>query len=239
MEKFSDKAALEIHLRNKEIRILVAGHFDFIHAGHSHLIQEAKSKFKKVYLILGIIEDDPSTSLLGNHEKIETFKGMPEIDEICLLSSFPTAEDLRKMNVDYLATADCKNFDDPNKLILIEKKINLSTDELIARIIRDYDTHVDNLLQVGYHHTSLKISRATEVNYTCKRKLKQIKKDLWRGGFCVNRLEYSVDSARKQLRNCLTDWNEGNEVILTNWLRRLKGSTSILFRLLKDIWEAA
>ena len=183
MDKISDnnpsnKHPSDFNLRNKEIRILLSGHFDLIHAGHSQLIQEAKSKFKKVYLILGIINDLSSNSLLALHEKIETFRSIPDIDEICILNSFPTLEDLKNMNIDYFVTANSNVFPTSNKLLLIEKKVNLCTDDIIARVIRDYDTHIDKLLQLGYHHSALRISKATELSIICKRKLKKIKNDL-------------------------------------------------------------
>ena len=175
MERILEKNPSEINLRNKELRVLLSGHFDMIHAGHFQLIQETKSKFKKVYLILGIINDLPGNSLLGLHEKIETFRNISDIDEICILNSSPTLEDLKKMNIDYFATANPNEFSASNKRILIQKKVNLSTDDIIARVIRDYDTHVDNLLQLGYDHNTLKISKVSEITIKCKRQLKKIK----------------------------------------------------------------
>ena len=178
MEKNLEKSRSEMNLRNKEIRILIAGRFDIIHAGHSQLIQEAKNAFKIVYLILGIINDDPENSLLALHEKIETFRNFSDIDEIFILNSQPTLEDRKNLNIDYFATANPNTFPASNKILCFDKKVNLCTDEIIARVIRDYDTHVDNLLQVGYNRSALKISKASEISIKCKRKLKMIKSGL-------------------------------------------------------------
>ena len=239
MERILEKNPSEINLRNKELRVLLSGHFDMIHAGHFQLIQETKSKFKKVYLILGIINDLPGNSLLGLHEKIETFRNISDIDEICILNSSPTLEDLKKMNIDYFATANPNEFSASNKRILIQKKVNLSTDDIIARVIRDYDTHVDNLLQLGYDHNTLKISKVSEITIKCKRQLKKIKNNFWKEGFCCRRFENSIDSARRKLRNIFTEWSDSHEQILERWLKKVKFSTSMLYKLCSDIWDSA
>ena len=239
MEKKSEKSASEINLRNREIRVLLSGHFDIIHAGHSQLIQEAKTSFKRVYLILGIINDKPEHSLLALHEKIETFRSMSEIDEVCILPSPPTLEDLKKLNIDYLATTNPNAFPSSNKILLLQKKVNLCTDEIIARVIRDYDTHVDKLLQEGYHHSALRISKASEISRKCKGRLKKIKDRLWKGGFCCQRFEDSVDLARRHLRNTFTEWSDAHEQILSVWMKKFKASTSVLCKIMCDIWEAA
>lgn len=239
MEKNSEKLPSEINLRNREIRVLVAGHFDMIHAGHSQLIQEAKTAFKKVYLILGIINDEPENSLLALHEKIETFRSITDIDEICILATPPTLEDLKKLNIDYFATANPNAFPSSNKILLLPKKVNLCTDEIIARVIRDYDTHVNNLLQVGYHHSTLRISKASEISRKCQRRLKKVKDGLWKGGFCCRKFENSIEDSRKHLRNTFSEWSDVHEQILSAWLKRCRATTSSLYKLLCDIWESA
>lgn len=239
MEKTPEKKLTEINLRNKEVRIILPGHFDMIHAGHSKLIQDVKSYYKIVYLILGIINDKPRNSLLSLHEKIETFRNMSEVNEVCILSLWPSLEDLGKMNIDYVATANPNAPLMPNKVLYFEKKVNLSTDEIIARVVRDYNGHVDNLLQVGYNRSKLKISKFSEVSFRCKRKLKKVKADLWRNGFSLNKLENSVDSARFCLRNAFIGWMDSYDEILKKWLRTFKGTSSSFLNFLKEVWEAA
>ena len=237
MERTPEKNTPKINLRNKEIRILLPGRFDLIHAGHVQLVQDAKNAFKKVHLVLGIINDEHSSSLLGVHEKVETFRTLPEIDEIIILAAPPTLEDLKNMNMDYIATANPDAYSSTDKILKFDKKVSICTDELIARVVRDYDFHVDNLLQVGYHHSSLKISKASEISILCKRKMKQIKQDLWSQGCSLSKFELSVDTSRRFLQKKFSGWSESHEQVLSSWLRKFRSSTSVLFTLLKEIWD--
>ena len=237
MEKSSDKSSQKFNLRNKEIKILLPGHFDLIHAGHAQLIQDTKNAFKRVHLVLGIINDERSNPLLDITEKIETFRNFEEIDEIIVLTSPPILEDLEKLSMDYIATANPEAYNLPDKVLKFKKKLSISTDELIARVVRDYDFHVDNLLQLGYHHSSLKISKANEISIMCKRKVKHIKQELWRKGCSLGNFEDSVDSSRRFLQRKFSNWTESHEKVLMNWLRKFQSSTTVLFTLLKEIWD--
>ena len=227
----------EINLRNKEVRILLAGHYDIIHAGHTQLITDAKNSFKRVHLILGIINDNPNSSVLALHEKIESFKNNPEIDEICVLSGPVQQEDMAKVNADYLATANPEASSLCEKVLLMQKKIDISTDNVIARIVKDYDSHLEDLLSSGISRSQLKISRAKEMSVICKMKLKKIKDKLWRKGYSVANLEKSLDSTRKYVRETFSDWNEYHERLVRKWLTKARVSTNKFYNLLCHIWD--
>lgn len=230
-----DKNTNFINLRNREIRILIPGHFDLIHAGHHQLIQEAKNAFKKVSLTIGIIQDNDSVPLLALHEKLETFKNFPEIDKILILKSKPTLSDLPTLSIDYLATGNLNYFPGSSQVLHFEKKVQIDSTEVFARVIRDFELHLEHLLQVGYKNSALNISKPKSISILCKRKVKQIKNRLWN---CVPSLslEESIDKARKSLQTTFTNWTETQESILRSWLSKYKSSTTVLFKTLKSLW---
>lgn len=230
-----DKSTNSINLRNREIRILIPGHFDLIHAGHIQLIQDVKNSFKKVSLTIGIIEDKNSVPFLALHEKLETLKNFPEIDKICVLKSLPTLEDLPGLNIDYIATANLKHFPSSSRVLHFDKKVQIDSTELFARVLRDYESNIEKLLQVGYKNSALKISKPHSVSVICKKKISNIKNSFWNRLSSVS-LEDSLDSARRYLQNAFSDWGDAQENLLRSWLIKYKSSTTILFKSLKTLW---
>ena len=230
-----DKNTNCINLRNREIRILIPGHFDLIHAGHHQLIQEAKKAFKKVSLTIGIIHDSNSVPLLALHEKLETFKNFPEIDKILILKSKPGLTDLPTLNADYLATGNLNYFPGSSQVLHFEKKVQIDSTEVFARVIRDYESHLEHLLQAGYKNSALNVSRPKSVSVLCKRKIKRIKERLWKFVPSFS-LEDSIDQARKSLQTTFNNWTEAQENVLRSWLSKYKSSTTILFKSLKSLW---
>lgn len=230
-----DKSTNSINLRNREIRILIPGHFDLIHAGHIQLIQDVKNSFKKVSLTIGIIEDKNSVPFLALHEKLETFKNFPEIDKICVLKSKPTLEDLPSLNIDYIATANLKHFPGSSRVLHFDKKVQIDSTELFARVLRDYESNIGKLLQVGYKSSALKVSKPRSFSILCKKRINSIKNSFWTRISSIS-LEDSLDSARRSLQSVFSDWGDAQENILRTWLTKYKSSTTFLFKSLKTLW---
>jgi glycerol-3-phosphate cytidylyltransferase-like family protein len=238
MEKFAEKGTPRINLRNKEIRILVPGYFKYIHAGHLQLLLDCKAAYKKVHLIVGIIDDGSSSSMLGLHEKEETFKHIPEVDEIVTLFQRPTLDYLRNNNIDYLATANAESYDFTDQVLKFDKKLSLCTSELIARVLRQHESHINRILERGVHRSALGLSLGTETLFACKRKVKEIKQGIWENGALLgNRIESAVDESRKTLQTVVGDWGEKQEKMLVSWLTKARASVSVLTTLLQTVWE--
>ena len=239
MEKSSAKSPRSISLRNKIINILLPGHFSYIHSGHRLLIQEIKSSFKKVSLTVGIFSNQSAPSILTDNEKIETFKSIPEIDKILILHSSPTESELRQWNIDLIATASKDKYSNFDSILRFEKRVDISSDDITARIIRDYDNHISNLVNLGFHRSSLGISKLTELSVKCKQQLKSIKKSLWNSKVCPKGIESALDKCRKAIQDTSTSWCDRQEQILRTWLGHSSTGVNILQRLLNDIWDSA
>lgn len=239
MEKSSKKSSRSFSLRNKLINILLPGHFSYIHSGHRQIIQEIKSSFKTVSLTVGIFSNQSAPSILTDNEKIETFKSIPEIDKILILHSNPTESDLKQWNIDLIATASKDKYSNFDRILRFEKRVDISSDEIIARIIRDYDNHVSNLVALGYHRSTLGISKFTELSVRCKQQLKSIKKSLWNSKMGPKGIESALDKCRKVIQDTSNSWCDRQEQILRTWLGHSSTGVNILQRLLQEIWDSA
>ena len=228
MENPAEKLFNNINLRTREIRILIPGHFNLIHAGHLQLIQDVKNSFRKVNLIIGIIDDNDSVPLLGLHEKLETFKSFPEIDKICVLHSKPSLSDLKALNVDYIATAK-SDFPNSSKVLRFEKKVFIDSDAIFARVIRDYDSHLENLLQAGFKAQDLNVPKRKEIGIMCRRNLRKVKKAVCSERFSLESIEKALDASRRWLQTVVSDWGEVQERNLRRWLGKCKSSVSKLY----------
>lgn len=239
MEKTKKRPSYSISLRNKLIRILLPGHFSYIHAGHRQLIQEIKSSFKSVSLTVGILSCPSTASLLTDNEKIETFKSIPEIDKILIIQRLPTQSDLKEWEIDLIATASKVKFSDFDQVLRFEKRVSISSDEIIARIIRDYDNQISNLLSLGYHRSTIGVSKLTELSVKCKQQLKSIKKSLWNSKLGPKGIESALDKCRKIIQDSSASWSDKQEKILRSWLEHSSAGVNLLQRLLQEIWESA
>jgi hypothetical protein len=196
------------------------------------LIQDVKNSFRKVHLTIGLINDEKSLPLLALHEKVETFKSFPGIDKICILHSKPTLEDLKSLSVDYVATADA-DFPSNSKVLKFEKKVLVESEEIFARVVRDYDKHVENLLSEGFDWREVGVSRVRKGVVLCKRNLRTVKKALWGQRVSGYSLDAAVDTARRWLQGNVSDWTERQEKTLRKWMGRCRSETSSLFAALK------
>ncbi|CAG9316220.1 unnamed protein product [Blepharisma stoltei] len=240
MEESRDTSTLNINLRGKEVRVLLPARFDYIHGGHAKLITEIQNKFKKVHLVLGLIVEDTNTSLLSLTEKVETLKHFKGIDEIRTLKGEVTAETLKALKVDYVATATASEIsvDIPEKVLEFPKELDIDTDEIIIRAIRNYDTLVGKLLNEGYDPHEIGVSKAKVMQIKLKKKLRKLARVMKTKGVEYGRkAEEIVDYTRTSLREFVTDLTEKSENAVAKWASKCGNRVKNLITLAKEGWE--
>ena len=144
------------------------------------------------------------------------------------MHSKPSLSDLKALNVDYIATAK-SDFPNSSKVLRFEKKVLIDSDEIFARVVRDYDSHIENLLQAGYKSTDLNVSKSKETGILCRRNLRKVKKAVWNERLSLESVEKALDASRRWLQEVVSDWGEVQERRLRKWLGQCKSSVSKLY----------
>ncbi|KAH8730209.1 hypothetical protein GQ44DRAFT_607498 [Phaeosphaeriaceae sp. PMI808] len=159
----------------RAVRIYADGVFDLFHIGHMRQLQQAKSAFDQVHLIVGVTGNKEThrrkgLTVLSATERAESVRHCKWVDEV--IEDCPwivTAEFLEKHNIDYVAHDDlpygADEGDDiygPIKekgmFLVTQRTEGLSTTGIITKIVRDYDQYIDRQLKRGTSRKELNVS---------------------------------------------------------------------------------
>jgi choline-phosphate cytidylyltransferase len=239
MDRPQTRQSRKLSLRNRPIKILLPGHFSFIHAGHRSIISEVKSSFKNVVLIVAIIEDETIPSILTSQEKLSTMKSFPEVDQVLLIPTPPSEKDLQDWKIDLLASGNPSKYKEIGQVLRIEKKHKFSTSLIIAKIIRNSEDHLSRLLNQGYHRSSLNISRLSEISIKARVKLSSIKKSLTRKSSSPEYISRYLEQCKKVFQLPSSFWSPSRVLTLRTWLEQGSSASKCIQKLFSDIWESA
>ncbi|EAT87771.2 hypothetical protein HBI56_119040 [Parastagonospora nodorum] len=159
----------------RAVRIYADGVFDLFHIGHMRQLQQAKTAFPEVHLIVGVTGNAEThkrkgLTVLSATERAESVRHCKWVDEV--IEDCPwivTAEFLEKHNIDYVAHDDlpygADEGDDiygPIKekgmFLVTQRTEGLSTTGIITKIVRDYDQYIDRQLKRGTSRRELNVS---------------------------------------------------------------------------------
>ena len=158
------------------VRIYSDGVYDCFHYGHARSLEQVKKSFKYVYLIVGVPSDEDTIRekgkiLMTEVERAECVSHCKWVDEI--LHNCPwnkTFEFLEKYDIHYVAhdplPYKCGDIDDlygkfkdVGRFIPIKRTEGISTTDLIARVIKDFDEFTLRSLQRGTDLKELKLDK--------------------------------------------------------------------------------
>jgi len=162
----------------RPVRIYCDGIFDLMHYGHTRLFSQVKSLFPDVYLMVGICNDELTTTFKGSlvmneEERYESVRSCKYVDEV--VEDAPWVLDLDFLEahgIDFVAhdeapyphagTADVYQFVRERGMFIPTKRANtISTTGLITRILRDYEQFLRRQIRRGISHKELNISLLT------------------------------------------------------------------------------
>jgi len=169
----SKEAALN-DTAGRPVRVLCDGIYDLFHYGHARQLEQAKNVFPNVYLIVAIVNDEvchekKGKTVMNDRERIMAIRHCRYVDEVIIDQPWFLSDDfLTYHKIDFVAHDDLPyvsgsidlfaHIKAQDKFVATSRTPGISTSDLIARIVKDYDQYARRNLSRGYTHEELNLS---------------------------------------------------------------------------------
>ncbi|KZZ97238.1 cholinephosphate cytidylyltransferase [Ascosphaera apis ARSEF 7405] len=176
----------------RPVRIYADGVFDLFHLGHMRQLEQCKTAFPDVYLIVGVTGDKEThrrkgLTVLSGAERAESVRHCKWVDEV--VPDCPwivTPEFLDKHEIDYVAHDDlpygAAEGDDiyapikqQGKFLVTQRTEGVSTTGIITHIVRDYDKYIARQLSRGTTRQELNVSWLKKNELEIKRHVSELR----------------------------------------------------------------
>jgi len=174
----------------RPVRVLADGIYDLFHHGHGNQLQQAKNLFPNVYLIVGIVNDETThekkgNTVMNNKERVNAVRHCRYVDEIVENQPWFLSEDfLQHHKIDFVAHDDLPyvsgskdlfaHLKASGRFMATNRTDAISTSDLIARIVKDYDIYARRNLSRGYSAHDLNVSRLAESKFRFQNQVRRV-----------------------------------------------------------------
>lgn len=210
---------------NRPVRVYADGIYDLFHQGHARQLLQAKNVFPNVYLIVGVCNDALTHSkkgrtVMNETERYEAVRHCRYVDEVVKDAPWEVDEAyLTKHKIDFIAhddlpygTDDCNDIYAPWKakgmFVATERTEGVSTSDIVARIVRDYDMYVRRNLARGYTAKDLNISYLSEKKIRLQNKMHELK----------DKSKRVLDTFGERKVDMMQKWEEKSREFIENFL---------------------
>lgn len=192
-----------------------------------------KKSYSSPHLIIGLINEDPAVSNESLMPEVENLASIECVDQVIILNSKPSVDYFRQNKFDLIAAFNPSDYKDFDQVVYLKDYENLDLGQEI--VVESEVNDLSNDLKKSIKRTS----RIQAITADCKKKLKSLKTSLWKSPFSTTTFENALNRSRFYLQKTFQDWSERRERVLRNWINRAGATTSLLVKMLREVWENA
>lgn len=212
----------------RRVRIYADGIYDMFHSGHARQLMQAKMACPNSYLIVGVCNDSlthqkKGRTVMNEAERYEAVRHCRYVDEIVTDAPWSLNDDfLNKHKIDFVAHDDIPYtagsavdvytmIKARGMFLATQRTEGISTTDVIARIIKDYDMYVRRNLQRGYTAKELNVSYMKEKKIQFTENFDKLK---GKGKEWIDK----VKGTKEKGNEMMTRWEERSKEFIGNFL---------------------